>query len=147
MAEVEKERVTMSPKKTMKKQFQSPNKWSAHWEIWPVVGDKIDVKADGASYKKGVLDLWYQGGNVGMFRDFRAAIQSAHCGNGVAQTWVNDGLVNHIVEANAKSWDITTGECIFVRHDLKDLDGNNGRLVAVFPHAAWWLERHVVGVE
>ena len=108
------------------------------WTIWDLSGEKIDVVADAASYHKGVLTLSINNRNtVGVFKEFRAAIQHAHCNFGFSQFWVNDGVMSHIIESNDYSWN-DDGRCVFIQtdHDLK-----KRRLVAIFPHSAWWVQR------
>ena len=109
------------------------------WTIWGLSGEKIDVVADAASYHEGVLTLATNNlSTAGVFNEFRSAIQYAHAGFGFSQFWVNDGAMSHIVEANEHSWNID-GSCVFsqIDHDLK-----KRRLVAIFPHSAWWLQRN-----
>ena len=108
------------------------------WTIWDLSGEKIDVVADAASYHKGVLALYgNNGGTVGVFKEFRSAIQHSHCNFGFRQFWVNDGAMSHVVESNEYSWN-DDGRCVFIQTDH---DAKKTRLVAIFPHSAWWVQR------
>ena len=107
------------------------------WTIWDLNGEKVDVITDKAYYHNGVLTLHNNTGSVAHFREFRAALQYAEGGFGFDHYWVNDGVKSHIVEANMHSWQ-DDGNNVFIQMDS---DAKIDRLVAVFPHAAWWVQR------
>ena len=107
------------------------------WTVWILNGEKVDVITDEALFYNGVLSLHNNAGQVAQFGEFRAAIQCSHCNFGLDQYWVNDGMKSHVVEANRHSWD-GNGMNVFIQSDF---DKKIERLVAVFPHAAWWVHR------
>jgi len=116
--------------------FSDPLK--RHWEIWDLNGEKVDIVADFARFSDGVLDLFAKKwGVVGEFLNFRAAMQHAHGNFGFSHYWVNDGILSHVIEANRHAWNID-GKNVFAQIDSET---KTERIVAVFPHAAWWLQR------
>ncbi len=107
------------------------------WKIWDLNGEMISVVADMAFYHKGVLSLYIKNdGQIGSFQKFRAAMQVAHGNFGFTHYWINDGVMTHVVEANFHSFR-DDGNNVFIQKD-HDIE----RLIAVFPHAAWWVDRN-----